>query len=150
MTTRAEVEAFLSGRTLAVVGVSRSGKKFGNTIYRELRGKGYRLVPVHPEAERIEGDRCVRSLGELPGPVDGAVLVTPPAVTEALVEEAAAAGVPRLWLQQGAASERAVALCRERGIPCVHGECILMFAEPTAGIHRLHRWLWRLLGKLPA
>jgi hypothetical protein len=31
----------------------------------------------------------------------------------------------------------------------VHGECILMFAEPAAFFHRAHRWIWRMLGKLP-
>lgn len=30
----------------------------------------------------------------------------------------------------------------------VHGECILMFADPK-GIHRFHHWLRGLLGKLP-
>jgi hypothetical protein len=30
----------------------------------------------------------------------------------------------------------------------VHGECILMFAQPSS-FHRLHRWVWGLLGKLP-
>ena len=30
----------------------------------------------------------------------------------------------------------------------VHGECIMMFAQPT-GVHRFHRWLWQVMGKLP-
>jgi predicted CoA-binding protein len=41
MTSRAAVDDFVAQRTLAVVGVSRSGKKFGNTIYRELKTRGY-------------------------------------------------------------------------------------------------------------
>lgn len=31
-----------------------------------------------------------------------------------------------------------------------NGHCILMFAEPTGLGHRLHRWVWGLLGKLPS
>ena len=65
MTSRAAVIDFLSQRSLAVVGVSRSGNKFGNAAYRELKAKGYRLVPVHPQAETLEGDRCARNLGTL-------------------------------------------------------------------------------------
>ncbi len=57
MTSRATVDDFLAQRSLAVVGVSRGGKKFGNMVYRELKAKGYRLFPIHPEAEELEGDR---------------------------------------------------------------------------------------------
>ena len=31
----------------------------------------------------------------------------------------------------------------------VHGECLLMFAEPAGLIHRAHRWVWGAIGKLP-
>ena len=42
MTSRAAVEGFLAQKTLAVVGVSRGGKKFGNAILKELKAKGIR------------------------------------------------------------------------------------------------------------
>ncbi|MCG6963845.1 MAG: CoA-binding protein [Acidobacteria bacterium] len=150
MTSRAAVDAFLAQRTLALAGASRSGKKFGNTILRELRMKGYEVIPVHPEAEAVDGVPCVPSLARLPAKVGGLVLVVPPAQTERLVVQAVAAGIPRVWMQQGAESPEALRLCREAGLGAVAGECILMFAEPTGFFHRLHRGLWRLLGKLPA
>jgi predicted CoA-binding protein len=65
------------------------------------------------------------------------------------VRDAAAAGIRRVWMQQGAESEAAIRFCAENGISAVHGECILMFAEPAAFYHRMHRWVWGLLGKLP-
>jgi hypothetical protein len=52
---RADVEAFVSEPALAVVGVSRTGKKFGNIACRELRAKGFRVYPIHPSADRIDG-----------------------------------------------------------------------------------------------
>jgi len=73
----------------------------------------------------------------------------PPAETEQVVQEAAAAGIRRVWMQQGAESEAAIRFCEEHGMSVVHGECILMFAQPVDSVHRLHRWIWRLLGKLP-
>jgi predicted CoA-binding protein len=149
MTTKAVVNDFLSQRSLAVVGVSRGGKKFGNTAYKELKAKGYRLFPVHPNAESIEGDRCYPNLGALPEPVGGVLIVVPPAQTEQVVREVAAAGIHRIWMQQGAESEAAIRFCEENGVSAVHGECVLMFAEPAAFYHRMHRWLWGLLGKLP-
>jgi len=150
MTSRAAVDAFLAERTLGLAGASRSGRKFGNTILRELCSKGYEVIPVHPEAEAVDGVPCVPSLARLPATVGGLVLVVPPAQTERLVVEAVAAGIPRVWMQQGAESPEALRLCRDAGLEAVAGECILMFAEPTGFFHRLHRGLWRLLGKLPS
>ena len=149
MNTKSDVADFLAQRSLAVVGVSRSGKKFGNTAYRVLKAKGYQLFPVHPEAEVLEGDRCYPDFGALPEKVGGVLAVVPPVETERVVQEMATARIPRIWMQQGAESENAIWLCEEHGISVVAGECILMFAEPTGFGHKLHRWIWRLLGKLP-
>jgi hypothetical protein len=149
MTSRADVASFLAERTLALVGVSRSGRKFGNVAWRELRSKGYRVFAVNPHTDAIGGEGCYHSLSELPEPVGGVVVVVPPADTERVVREAAAAGIRRVWLQQGAESAEALRFCREQGMTVVAGECILMFAEPAGFVHRTHRWIWNILGKLP-
>ncbi len=151
MVSRRTIDDFLAQKTLAVVGVSRDGKTgFGNIVLKEMGAKGYTLLPVHPQAEAIQGRPCARSLAEVAPRVGGAVLVTPPASTSALVREAAAAGITRVWLQQGAESEDAVRFCEEHGLAVVHHECIMMFSEPTGFPHRLHRGVWWLLRKLPS
>lgn len=144
------VRDFVAQKRLALAGASRSGKKFGNVILRELKERGYDVVPVHPEAAELEGLTCARSLAALPGRVEGLVVVTPPLEAVRLVGEAAAAGVRRVWLQQGAGSDEAARIARERGVSLVHGHCLLMFLPGVRGLHRFHRGLWRLLGKLPA
>lgn len=148
--TSALVGDFVAQRRLALAGASRSGKKFGNVILRELKAQGYDVVPVHPEALELEGLACARSLAALEGRVDGLVVVTPPLEAVRLVGEAAAARISRVWLQQGAGSGEAVRVASERGVRLVHGHCLLMFLPRVRGIHRLHRGLWSLLGKLPA
>jgi hypothetical protein len=149
-TSQVVVYDFLAQRSLAIVGVSRSGKKFGNTIYKTLKERGYRLYPVHPQAETVEGDPCYRSLGVLPEKVGGVVVCVPPYQTEQVVHDAFAAGIERVWMQQGAESYAAIRYCEKNGISAVHGHCILMFAEPVASFHRVHRWVWKLFGKYPA
>ena len=150
MTSKAAVDGFLGEKTLAVVGVSRGGKKFGNTVMKELKAKGYRVFPINPHAETIDGERCYPSLRDLPARPGGVVTVVPPAVTEAVVRDAKDAGIKRVWMQQGSESEEAIRFCAENGLEVVHGECIMMFAEPVGSIHRFHRWVWKLFGKLPA
>jgi predicted CoA-binding protein len=144
------VRDFVAQKRLALAGASRSGKKFGNVIFRELLARGYEVVPVHPEAVELEGVPCARDLAAVGGKVGGLVVVTPPDRAARLVGEAAAAGIRRVWLQQGAGSEEAERVAGEKGVALVHGHCLLMFLPGVRGIHRFHRGLWRLLGRLPA
>jgi predicted CoA-binding protein len=148
MTSRASVETFLAQNVLALAGVSRGGGGFGNTVLKDLTRKGYEILPIHPEADEVGGIPSSHSLAELPKKVGGLILVVPPEQTEKLVREAKEAGIERVWMQQGAESPEAIQFCAENGIDAVHGECIMMFAQPT-GLHRFHHWLWGVFGKLP-
>ena len=149
MTTKKDVADFLALKKLAVVGVSRNRQKFGNGVYRELKAKGYQLFPINPNAETIEGERCYPNLSSLPEPVDGAVIVVPSSEVENVVKEAANAGIKRLWIQQQSDTKAAIEFCKSHGITVIYNECILMFAKPTAFLHKPHRWVWALAGKLP-
>lgn len=149
MTSQAAVNRFLESKNIAVVGVSRKSSKFGNVIYKELKKKGYNLYGVNPNLEIIDGDKCYKNLKELEGKVDGVINVVSKTETESVVKEASEIGVKNIWMQQGSESEEAIKFCRENGINEVHKECILMFADPVNSIHGVHRWLWKVLGKLP-
>jgi predicted CoA-binding protein len=150
MVPRALIDELLQCRRLAVVGVRRNGQGFGATVVPALAKKGFEVHVVHPEAATIGGRPCVRTLAELAGKVDGVLLVTKPDVTAQLVRDAAAAGIRRVWMQQGAESPEAIRLAEELGLASVHGECILMFAEPAGFPHRVHRFFRRVSGHLPA
>jgi len=149
MIARRAVDEFVAQEALAVVGVSRSGKGFGNAALGELVANGYRVHPVHPEAATLRGLPCARDLASLSEPVGGVLVVVPPERTEAVVREASAAGIGRVWMQQGSESPAAIAYCAEHGIDAVHGECILMFLRRPGGVHRFHRAVRRLLGRMP-
>lgn len=149
MVKRESIDAFVSTKSLAVVGVSADGKGFGNAAYKELKARGYRVLPVHPRAKSVQGDPCWPSLAELPEKVEGVLVAVQPGQVEGVVREAAAAGARKVWLQQGADSPAAVEWCRQNGVDVVYGQCILMFAEPVGSVHKFHRWIWQLIGKAP-
>ena len=149
MNSKKIVEEFLAQKKIAVVGVSRKKTKFGNAVYRELKQKGYQVYPINPNINEYEGNICYPDLVSLPEKVDAAVINVPPAQTEKVVRDAKQAGIQKVWLQQGSQSDEAVKFCEENGIDCVSNECILMFAQPSAFIHRAHKWIWGVFGKLP-
>ncbi len=149
MITKTSVENFLSQKNITVVGVSRNTKKFGNTIYRSLKKKGYNVFPINPNTEKIEGDNCYPDLLLLPEKIDAVVINVPPEETEKVVQKVHQAGIEKAWMQQGSQSKVAEEYCSENGIDCISNECILMFAEPTGFIHRAHRWVKGVMGNLP-
>lgn len=136
-------------KKIAVVGVSTKPGKFGGFAYRQLKAKGYRVFPVNRNMETFDGAPCYASLKQVPEKLDGVVIVVPPNETERVVQEAEAAGIKRVWLQQGSESERVIQFCHEHEMKEVHGRCILMFAEPVRSYHRFHRGMMWLCGKLP-
>ena len=125
--TRKAIDTFLSGSRFAVVGASPDRRKFGNKVLRAYLQSGRNAVPVNPKGGLIEGRASVPDLASLPEPVDGVSIVTPPAVTEKVVEQAAKAGITRLWMQPGAQSDAAIERAEALGITLIHsGPCALV------------------------
>ena len=149
MNTMQDIRGFLAEKTLAIAGVSRDEKSMSALTFKELKNKGYTLYPVNPNAATILGEKCYPSVAVLPGKVGGVLVFTSPAHTEKVVREAVAAGVRRVWIQQGAQSDAAVRFCVDNKLPAVAKQCILMYAEPVASIHAFHRWVKKLFGGLP-
>lgn len=142
------VERFVAEPALAIVGVSRSGAKFGNAAAKELAAKGYRVYPIHPGATEIDGMHCYPTFSALPEHVNAVLVVVPPNEAVHVVRDAALAGVHQVWLQQGAESPDVLDACRTLNLSVVAGECILMFAKP-ASFHKLHGWIKGMLGHMP-
>jgi uncharacterized protein len=139
-----DVRAFLSGQRIVVVGASDDASSFGRTILRTFRSKGYDTIPVNRCADTVDGLRCYHDVREVPGPVDGVVIVVTPGDAAEVVRACGARDVRRVWLFKGlggagAVSDEALALCEELGITVVPGACPMMFLEPVGWFHRLHR-----------
>ncbi len=138
---------FIAHKRIAVVGASRSGKKFGNSAYQELKQRGYQVYLVHPEAKEIAGEPCYPSLEAVKDKVDGVFVCVPPAQGMQVLEQASKAGLKNIWIQQQGDSPEMLAVGKDLGLTMVHGKCILMYAEPVTSFHSFHRFFVRLSGK---
>jgi hypothetical protein len=152
-TLRQAAEEFLAQKRIAVAGVSRDEKQPANLIYRRLRDAGHDVFAVNPRASEVEGDPAFASVKDIPGGVDGVVVVTPPEVAAAVVADCVSSGIPRVWLHRGmgpgSVSEDAIALCREQGIAVIPGGCPNMFGETSDPGHRGMLRVLQVTGKLP-
>jgi predicted CoA-binding protein len=154
MASKQAIDSFLTCRRIAVVGVSRDPKDFSRAVFRAFVERGYDAVPVNAAGGEVDGRRSASRVGEVQPPPEAAFLMTPPAATGQVVRECADVGVKRVWMHrgagQGAVSPEAVALCRERGIEVVDGECPFMFLPHVGWFHGAHRFFRRLGGRFPS
>jgi predicted CoA-binding protein len=147
------IQDFLGQRRLAVAGVSQNPKDFSRTLFHEFLQRGYDAVPVNPGAQEIEGRRSFARMQEVSPPVEAALLMTRPEVTDQVVRDCAAAGVKQIWMYRatgtGAVSKDAVAFCEANGISVIPGECPFMFFPGGSWFHHFHGMVRKIAGSYP-
>ena len=121
MTVQDQIQTFLAGKRFAVVGASQDRAKYGNKVLRAFLQNGLEVVPINPNSDEVEGLRTYADLKSLPASVDGVSIVTPPGVTEQVVEQAVELGIKNIWIQEGAESEHAVEHAVESGANVISG-----------------------------
>jgi predicted CoA-binding protein len=144
---------FLAQRRFAVVGVSRAGDAPANFIFKRLKDSGREVYAINPNAETIDGERCYRSLDELPEPPDAVMIVTHPDKATDVARQCKAAGVRHVWFHRsidgGSYSAEAAALCAGYGATVIPGGCPMMHLPPVDFGHRCMHGMLRWTGKLP-
>ncbi|HET6287313.1 MAG TPA: CoA-binding protein [Amycolatopsis sp.] len=122
MTDRA-TEILAGSKTIAVVGLSRDPAKPSHGVAAVLQEHGFRIIPVHPSADELLGERVYRSLTDIPEPVDLVDVFRPSEDTPPIAEQAVAIGAKALWLQQGIVSAESRRIAEEGGLAYVEDRC---------------------------
>lgn len=121
------IAAFLDGAAFAVVGASTVRSKYGNKVLRCYQQNQREVYPINPKADEVEGLKAYPNLAALPIKVHGISIITPPSITEQIVEECGQLGIEHLWMQPGAESDKAIARARELGMNVIGGDaCVLV------------------------
>jgi uncharacterized protein len=121
------ISKFLSAGTVAVVGASSNPEKYGHKVFACYLQKKHKAYPVNQKEDHILGQQAYKDLASLPEKVKSISIITPPAVTEKVVDEAVAQGVENIWMQPGAESDQAIAAAKAAGINVIHGgPCVLV------------------------
>jgi predicted CoA-binding protein len=113
-----------SARTIAVVGLSTQPWKAAHSVPASLKAAGYKVIPVHPTATEILGEKAYRSLLDIPEHVDIVDVFRPADETPAIAEQAVQIKAGALWLQLGIANDQARQIAEAAGMPYVEDRCI--------------------------
>jgi predicted CoA-binding protein len=148
MASLKQIEVFLAETPIALVGVSRNPKKFGQAAFKELKEKGLDIIPINPVAEEILGVKAYRDVKSLPPEVKGVIIMTKKDQTAGVVRDTREKGIKNIWIQQMADSKEALKELEGSGINYITGECILMHFKPHS-IHKFHKAIRNFFGFFP-
>ena len=119
---------------VAIVGATDNPEKYGNRIYRDLKAKGFRVYPVNPTKDTIDGDPAYADLGDLPETPDIVNFVVPPRRTLRLLKRAKELGLMTVWIQPGAENEDVLAYLAGNGFDYLANACIMVWSRVEPAI----------------
>ncbi|MCZ0204860.1 CoA-binding protein [Streptomyces sp. UMAF16] len=111
------------GDTWAVVGLSANERRAAYGVSRVLQRFGKRIVPVHPKAETVHGERGYASLADIPFDVDVVDVFVNSELAGPVADEAVAKGARAVWFQLGVVDPAAYERTRTAGLEMVMDRC---------------------------
>ena len=123
-------------QSIVVVGLSPHPHRPSHRVTAAMQHAGFRIVPVHPHAAAVLGEKAYASLDDVPPPFDLVNVFRAPDRIDPIVDDCIRLGVKRLWIQQGIVNEAAAARAVAHGIWTVMDRCIWTDFNRTCG----RRW----------
>ena len=111
-------------KTLAVVGLSAQWHRPSFFAAKYMQEHGYRVIPVNPQYEEVLGEKCYKSLRDIPEPVDIVDCFRKSAEIPALAADAVAIGAKVLWMQLGVHNAEARKRAESAGLEVVEDRCV--------------------------
>jgi acyl-CoA synthetase (NDP forming)/RimJ/RimL family protein N-acetyltransferase len=132
----ASIERFFKARSVAIIGASRRQDSVGRMLVHNLVLGDYtgKVYVVNPVAEAVSGMPAYKSVADIPGPVDVALVAVPADAVADVVLDCAAKGVHGLIVisagfaetgEEGRARQRRlVGLARSYGLRLIGPNCL--------------------------
>ncbi len=111
-------------RVIAVVGLSADWFRPSYFAAKYMQEHGYTVIPVNPKYPEILGEKCYKSLRDIPRKVDIVDVFRKPQDVMPIAEDAIAIGAKVLWQQLGVKNEQAAAKARAAGLDAVMDRCV--------------------------
>jgi len=109
---------------IAVVGLSADWFRPSYFAAKYMQEHGYRVIPVNPKYAEILGEKCYRSLRDIPEKVDIVDVFRKTQDVPPIADDAIAIRAKVLWQQLGVRNESAAAKARAAGLDAVMDRCV--------------------------
>lgn len=94
-------DVLANAKTIAIVGHSDKFFRTSYQIANYLRRAGYKVFPVNPTVDEIDGEKCYDTLRDIPEEIDIVNIFRRSEHVAEIVREAIAVGAKAIWTQLG-------------------------------------------------
>lgn len=120
-------------KTIAVVGLSPKEHRDSHRVARYLQERGFRIIPVNPNAGEVLGETSYPSLRDVPEPVDLVDVFRRSEYLPDIARQAVEIGAKSLWMQVGIVNDEAAEIAGEADLPVVMDRCLMVDHGRLAG-----------------
>jgi predicted CoA-binding protein len=117
------VDQLLALKSWAVVGLSNNSERAAYRVSKLLIEKGHRVIPVHPKAETVHGQKGYAKLSDIPFEVDVVDIFVNSSLAGEVVDNAIEIKAKGVWLQLDVIDEAAVDRAEKAGLIAVMNRC---------------------------
>ena len=117
------IDQLLALKTWAVVGLSNNSERAAYRVSKLLIEKGHQVIPVHPKAETVHGQKGYAKLSDIPFAVDVVDIFVNSELAGEVVDSAIAIKAKGVWLQLDVIDEAAVDRAGKAGLVTVMNRC---------------------------
>jgi predicted CoA-binding protein len=110
-------------KTWAIVGLSNNSERAAFGVAKVLIEKGHQIIPVHPKAETVHGQKGYAKLSDIPGKVDVVDIFVNSELAGEVVNDAIALGVKGVWLQLDVIDAGAISRANDAGLLAIMNHC---------------------------
>lgn len=121
--TQEEIDSVLELKTWAILGLSNNPDRAAYSVAALLKQKGHTIIPVHPKAETVHGEKGFSTLEEIPVKVDVVDFFINSELVSRNVDRAIAIGAKAIWLQLGVIDEESVQRAEQAGLIAIMDRC---------------------------
>jgi uncharacterized protein len=121
-------------KVIVVVGLSKDPEKVSYKVSAYLQHHGYRIIPVNPFADEVLGEKCYKTVLDIPVEIQRTIEVIDvfrksedvPLIIEQAIEVKTRVGRPFVvWMQLGIVNEQAAEAARRAGLVVVMDKCLM-------------------------
>lgn len=120
-------------KTVAIVGISQKEDRDSYRVAAYLKGRGFKIIPVNPQADEILGEKCYARLADIPFKADVVDVFRKPSALPELADEIVAYRPKSAWFQLGVINNSAAKKIADAGIEVVQNLCIKVEHARYAG-----------------
>lgn len=118
-----DINELLDLKTWAVIGLSNNSERAAYKVAKVLIERGHTVIPIHPKAETVHGQKGYASLSEVKSSIDVVDIFVNSSLVGPIVDEAILIGAKGVWLQLDVIDDSAILRAKNAGLYTVMNRC---------------------------